>query len=207
MNKQFVLIVILLTLFLSAGMGAYYVWDKRNEESENGKYMPGTTAEQQLSSPSRSNQNQPANQGGLKVMGATGQNSSNSIPGPENFEQYEQYANNQNTVFIDVQVGTGNAAKTGDNVSMVYKGWLTNGELFDESRKNELGQTEALTFALGSGQVIQGWEQGIVGMKEGGKRRLIIPASAGYGEMGQGPIPPNSMLIFDVELVQVQAGG
>jgi FKBP-type peptidyl-prolyl cis-trans isomerase len=87
---------------------------------------------------------------------------------------------------------------------MLYQGWLTNGQSFDQTRKNEQGQLEPFIFTLGSGQVIPGWEQTIAGMKEGGKRRLIIPASSGYGAVSQGPIPANSMLIFDVELVAVQ---
>jgi FKBP-type peptidyl-prolyl cis-trans isomerase len=87
---------------------------------------------------------------------------------------------------------------------MIYQGWLTNGQLFDQSRVNEQNQIEPYVFQLGGGQVIQGWEQGIVGMKEGGKRRLIIPSSLGYGSTGQGPIPANAMLIFDVELLKTE---
>jgi FKBP-type peptidyl-prolyl cis-trans isomerase len=81
-----------------------------------------------------------------------------------------------------------------------YTGWLTNGQKFDSSR--DRGQPFA--FPLGGGRVIQGWDQGVVGMRVGGQRRLIIPPNMGYGASGAGGvIPPNAMLIFDVELLGV----
>jgi len=99
----------------------------------------------------------------------------------------------------DEVVGTGAEAKAGDTVEMNYVGTLPNGTVFDASAKH--GQS--FTFKLGAGQVIAGWDQGIVGMKEGGKRKLIIPPSMGYGDRDLGAIPPNSTLIFEVELVKV----
>ena len=101
----------------------------------------------------------------------------------------------------DTRVGTGAEAAAGKTVTMQYIGRLTNGTEFDSS----CGRPQQFTFPLGGGQVIQGWDQGIVGMKVGGIRRLIIPASLGYGARGAGGvIPPNAALIFDVELVAVQ---
>jgi FKBP-type peptidyl-prolyl cis-trans isomerase len=140
----------------------------------------------------------------LQVQGSSGSRLNNQLPTPESFEIYEQYSDQQGSSYIDIVVGTGKEAESGDNVAMLYQGWLTNGQLFDQSRLNESGQIEPFVFQLGGGQVIQGWEQGIVGMKEGGKRRLIIPSSAGYGPNGQDGIPPNAMLIFDVELLGIQ---
>lgn len=101
----------------------------------------------------------------------------------------------------DTVIGTGAEAKAGNTVTMNYVGMLPDGTVFDASAKH--GQ--AFTFNLGAGQVIKGWDQGIVGMKEGGKRRLIIPAALAYGNQAVGGvIPANATLIFDVELVKVQ---
>ena len=100
---------------------------------------------------------------------------------------------------IDERVGTGPVAKTGDDLSMNYKGTLTNGEVFDQS----YGKAP-FDFALGAGKVIKGWDEGIIGMKVGGKRKLIIPPDLGYGAQGAGEkIPPNATLIFEVELLSV----
>ncbi len=100
----------------------------------------------------------------------------------------------------DLVVGTGAAAKKGDTVSVQYTGWLENGTKFDSS----VGGAP-IEFVLGAGKVIAGWEQGLVGMKVGGKRRLTIPPSLGYGASGAGDtIPPNATLIFEVELVAIK---
>lgn len=101
----------------------------------------------------------------------------------------------------DAVVGTGAEAQVGSTVSVRYVGMLADGTVFDASERHG---NEPFTFTLGGGQVIQGWDQGLVGMKEGGKRRLIIPPAMGYGSQDLGSIPPNSTLIFDVELLQVQ---
>ena len=132
------------------------------------------------------------------------QNQQNDLPGPEGFEVYEQYSDAESVLYADIVLGDGNEARPGDTVAMKYQGWLTDGTLFDSSRVNEQGQVEPFVFTLGQGQVIRGWEEGIQGMKVGGKRRLVIPAVAAYGEAGQGQIPPNAMLVFDVELAQIE---
>ena len=101
----------------------------------------------------------------------------------------------------DLVVGTGEAAVVGKNVSVHYTGTLTDGTKFDSS----VDRGTPFTFSLGAGEVIPGWDQGIVGMKVGGKRKLTIPPSLGYGEAGYGDaIPPNSTLIFEVELIKVE---
>ena len=109
---------------------------------------------------------------------------------------------------IDTQVGTGREAEPGFNVSVHYTGWL-----YDEAAVDKKGQKfdssvdrkQPFKFDLGSGQVIQGWDEGFAGMKIGGKRTLIIPAEMGYGSRGAGgAIPPNATLIFDVELLDVK---
>lgn len=100
----------------------------------------------------------------------------------------------------DKKVGSGAAAKSGDNVTVEYTGWLTDGTEFDSSKKAGV----SFTFPLGAGQVIKGWDEGVVGMKVGGVRKLTIPSSMGYGEQGAGGvIPPNATLIFEVKLLKI----
>ena len=100
----------------------------------------------------------------------------------------------------DIEVGTGKEACDGDTVSVHYTGKLADGKVFDSSLKRK----EPLDFVLGKGLVVKGWDLGVKGMKVGGKRKLTIPPELGYGEHGSGPIPPNSTLYFDVELVAVK---
>jgi FKBP-type peptidyl-prolyl cis-trans isomerase len=102
----------------------------------------------------------------------------------------------------DQVVGTGATAAAGDTVTVNYVGSLTNGTVFDASANHG---TSGFTFTLGAGQVIQGWDQGILGMKVGGKRTLVIPPSLAYGDQAVGNIiPANATLIFQVELLNVQ---
>jgi FKBP-type peptidyl-prolyl cis-trans isomerase len=102
---------------------------------------------------------------------------------------------------IDDVVGTGKEAKSGDTVSVHYTGTLMNGTVFDSSREKK----KPFEFKLGTGGVIKGWDQGVVGMKIGGKRRLVIPQALGYGDKGSPPkIPPNAGLKFEVELLEVK---
>ncbi len=101
----------------------------------------------------------------------------------------------------DEVVGTGEEAVAGTKVTVDYVGMLTDGKIFDASKNH--GNT-GFTFSLGAGQVIKGWDQGVAGMKVGGKRKLTIPSSLAYGERGAGGvIPPNATLIFEVELLKV----
>jgi FKBP-type peptidyl-prolyl cis-trans isomerase len=101
----------------------------------------------------------------------------------------------------DQQIGTGAEAKTGKTVAVHYTGTLVDGKKFDSS----LDRGQPFEFKLGAGMVIKGWDQGIQGMKVGGKRRLEIPPELGYGAPGFPPvIPPNSTLVFDVELLAVK---
>ena len=100
----------------------------------------------------------------------------------------------------DTQVGTGDEAVAGKQVTVHYTGWLETGEKFDSSRD----RMQPFGFLLGDGQVIKGWDEGVVGMKVGGVRRLTIPAEMGYGARGAGGvIPPNATLVFEVELLRV----
>jgi len=100
----------------------------------------------------------------------------------------------------DLKVGEGPEAKKGDIVVVHYTGYLANGDVFDSS----LERKQPFEFNLGFGQVIKGWDQGVAGMKAGGKRRLVIPPSLGYGDQRKGSIPPNSELTFEVELLEIK---
>ncbi len=103
--------------------------------------------------------------------------------------------------YQDVKVGTGAEAQQGQTAVVHYTGWLTDGTKFDSSRD----RGAPFSFPLGAGQVIQGWDQGVAGMKVGGRRKLVIPASLGYGDRGAPPvIPPGATLVFDVELLEIQ---
>jgi len=101
---------------------------------------------------------------------------------------------------VDSVVGTGTEAVSGKTVTVHYTGTLKDGTKFDSS----VDRKEPFTFGLGAGQVIKGWDQGLVGMKVGGKRKLTIPAELAYGANAVGAIPANSTLIFDVEMIKVQ---
>jgi FKBP-type peptidyl-prolyl cis-trans isomerase len=103
--------------------------------------------------------------------------------------------------YDEVQEGMGQAAKAGDTVEVHYTGWLKDGTKFDSSKD----RGKPFSFRLGAGQVIKGWDEGVAGMKEGGKRKLVIPSGLAYGERGAGGvIPPNAELTFEVELLKVK---
>lgn len=117
-----------------------------------------------------------------------------------NMENNNQTTGEVESLGIEVlQQGEGDEAKNGDNVSVHYTGKLENGSVFDSS----LGRGTPFEFTLGAGQVIQGWDLGVKGMKIGEKRKLTIAPELGYGEQDMGVIPPNSTLIFEVELLEI----
>lgn len=123
------------------------------------------------------------------------------LPVVENQETVENNSMQEELKIEDLVVGTGAEAVSGMLVSVHYTGTLTDGTKFDSSKD----RGTPFEFNLGSGQVIQGWDLGVVGMKVGGKRKLTIPARLGYGAQGAGDvIPPNATLIFEVELLEVK---
>jgi FKBP-type peptidyl-prolyl cis-trans isomerase len=105
-------------------------------------------------------------------------------------------------IYWDIRVGNGDVAKEGSHVRVHYTGWLTSGKKFDSS----VDAGKPFDFTIGNGEVIKGWEEGVAGMRVGGKRQLRIPPGLGYGADGTpgGPIPPNATLIFDIRLLGVQ---
>ncbi|OGH06750.1 MAG: peptidylprolyl isomerase [Candidatus Levybacteria bacterium RBG_13_35_9] len=104
-------------------------------------------------------------------------------------------------IIEDEKIGEGEEVKTGDTISIHYTGMFTNGQKFDSS----LDRNQPFETQIGVGRVIKGWDEGVIGMKAGGKRRLTIPPSLAYGEQGvPGSIPPNSTLIFELELLEIK---
>ena len=107
---------------------------------------------------------------------------------------------------VDLKVGDGDTVANGDRIKVWYTGWIyvksapgNKGQSFDSNRDREL-----FRYIVGTGHVIDGWDQGVPGMKVGGIRRLIIPSELAYGSEGQGPLPPNASLIFEIEVVEVE---
>lgn len=116
-------------------------------------------------------------------------------------ENNQEVTTSSGLKYVDQVVGMGEAAVAGKNVSVHYTGWLESGKKFDSS----VDRGQPFSFPLGAGRVIKGWDEGVQGMKVGGKRKLTIPSDLGYGSRGAGGvIPPNATLIFDVELLGVR---
>lgn len=122
---------------------------------------------------------------------------------PSTFAQYEKYKDNGSALFGDVQAGSGAALGDNQQATILYKGWLTNGTLFDQSRTDSSGRLQPLAFTEGGHQVIPGMEEGVAGMKAGGIRLIIVPPGQGYGSQGQGNIPGGAVLVFEVQLLDV----
>lgn len=104
----------------------------------------------------------------------------------------------ESIIVDDVVIGDGEAVEKGDSVSVHYVGTLQNGQAFDSSYGKG-----PYTFTVGAGKVIKGWDEGLLGMKEGGQRILVVPSSFAYGSEGYGPIPPNATLVFSIELIDI----
>lgn len=140
---------------------------------------------------------------GLMYVSNTMQNSPTSpTPTPPQTASQNQpndAADLKRIKIVDETVGTGQEVKKGDTITVNYTGTLSNGKVFDTS----IGK-QPFTTQIGVGQVIRGWDLGLIGMKVGGKRKLTIPSDLGYGPQGQGAIPPNSTLIFEVDLLSIK---
>lgn len=222
-KKEILVSVVVLIVFIGISAGAYAVFNHYHTWKQSVEMVEDQKAVNNATPPSDSidikSSADSSNSGGLKVD--TGNNSANpaqlgsgqtnsssagasNTPGPETFTQYDQYKDAQNALYGEITVGTGTEAVVGKKVAIYYKGWLTNGVLFDQSKVNANGTKEPFAFTIGQGQVISGMDQDVIGMKVGGKRRMIIPPAVGYGAQQKGTIPANSVLVFDVELVAVE---
>jgi FKBP-type peptidyl-prolyl cis-trans isomerase FkpA len=136
--------------------------------------------------------------GGVLVFGKSSNSSGSASPSPSVTASGSPASGKLEST--DLVVGTGDEAVAGKTVSVHYVGTLLNGTKFDSSRD----RNEPFEFVLGSGQVIKGWDQGVVGMKVGGKRKLVIPPDLAYGDQAKASIPANSTLVFEVELLGVK---
>lgn len=115
-------------------------------------------------------------------------------------EAVDTNGNVKSMIVDDIKVGDGAEVKAGDKVSVHYIGTLQDGSEFDNSKK----RGQPFEFTVGGGQVIKGWDEGLLGMKVGGQRILVIPPDKAYGEAGVGPIPPNATLVFAIELLDIK---
>jgi len=115
-------------------------------------------------------------------------------------ESFNALGTMEKMIVDDVIVGEGSGVKTGDTVSVHYIGTLQNGQQFD----NSYTKGDEFSFTVGEGRVIKGWDEGVIGMKKGGQRILVIPAELAYGSNAVGPIPANSTLVFVIELISIK---
>jgi FKBP-type peptidyl-prolyl cis-trans isomerase len=221
MTKKQILSAVLISLVIIVLIGSVLAWylSKNKETSSASAVQAGVSAQLDPSGATTiplgestkkpnsglsvsDNPTTSANLGsGISIGGSSTGSSSNAA---QDFKQYEAYKDKTEVYFGDIVTGTGNQAQKDSQLAVTYKGYLTNGQMFDQSRTGANGAKQPLIFTLGTGQLIAGFEQGVAGMKAGGTRRIIIPPVLGYGDKQQNGIPPNSVLIFDVELLTVQ---
>ena len=137
----------------------------------------------------------------ILLLGACSSGENTAAPAPIVLDQGSATTTASGLIIEELAVGSGTVAAAGNRVSVHYTGRLTDGTKFDSS----LDRNQPFEFRLGAGQVIRGWDEGVAGMQVGGKRKLTIPPQLGYGERGAGGvIPPNAVLVFEVELLEVR---
>lgn len=230
MNKQKVKLILLVVLALVLiSVASFFVWrtfiykkavvQQTSVSSSNATQPLNPTNSESISLNNNKIQTDPnalvvkeptdisASLGSGQRQSASGGNSSGSsqnIPGPETFGTFEQYKDSQNVMYQDLQVGTGAEVTVDSQVAVLYKGYLTSGVLFDQSRAGSDGKLQPFIFSPGAGQVIAGFAQGVMGTKAGSVRRVIIPPTLGYGAEAQNGIPANSVLVFDIQVISVQ---
>lgn len=207
------IVSVLVVLGLFGGVG-FFVYQNNNDEPKQKAVRAKTTTKKSTESSSSNNADSLSVSNDQSSLGQLGtnqtqdqssqSNNSTKLLDPSDFEEYDKYIESDQILMQDAKKGTGKEAVSGKKVAVYYKGWLTNGQVFDQTRTNDKGELEPFVFTLGGGQVIKGWDIGVAGMKVGGVRRLVLPPVAAYGETGQGAIPPNAVLIFDVQLLEVE---
>lgn len=180
----------------------FFILDNNNQSSDNA--ITQQVNGESTSSSLNVSQESPNGQLGINDSNSSSGQSESRLPGVDEFGLYDEYIDEENSLYVDIEEGDGEEVETGDKIAVLYSGWLTDGTLFDESKQNAEGKYEAFSFEVGTGQVIKGWDQAIVGMKQGGTRRIIVPPAAGYGDQELEKIPANSLLVFDVRLLLVE---
>ena len=218
MNRR-VLVVggVALAVVLAGSGGSWWWWsahqvqqaDGHEEHSDGGSIALDTSGSQGVQGMNLgggTNSNGGSEGGGTKGVidldGSSGSSGGSNATAPSRDELagYEKYKDGTNIMYGDIAAGGGAEAKAGSKVTINYRMWLTNGTLADDSYV----KGQAFAFTVGEHRVIPGIEAGLMGMKVGGKRRIIVPPAGGYGAKAQGSIPANSVLVFDVELLQLQ---
>lgn len=211
MTRRRAVLIISCCLAIAAAAGSVLWWNLRDDE-------PESQSKQTVGDHRISLNQEPEDTGGLSVsqggasdlgqLGSLGQDSSGAGDadgaGTYDFTKYEKYRNDKSALFGDIKKGAGAALTLGKKATVLYKGWLTNGALIDQSPTSAKGEPQSYTFTMGNHEVIPGWEQGLYGMKAGGVRLVIVPPAAGYGSEGKGAVPPNAVLVFEVRLTKVQ---
>jgi hypothetical protein len=187
----------------------------------HGSRKPKAQGEQTVGDHTISLNQEPAeNTGGLSVSGGgasdlgqlsspqdsdgSGGSSGSGDSGTYDFTKYDKYKSKKHALFGDITEGSGAKLTQGKKATVYYRGWLTNGALVDQSPKSNDGKLQPFTFTMGSHEVIPGWEEGLYGMKAGGVRLVVVPPAAGYGSEGKGAVPPNAVLVFEIQLAKVQ---
>jgi FKBP-type peptidyl-prolyl cis-trans isomerase FkpA len=208
--KAFIIITSVLT-FVGIGVAGFFVLHNKQKNDANPQALAATSSDTSGSDQSALNainpnqgQDMPQNQSPSKDQNTSTDAPSATALDPSSFTQYEKYKSGKSALFAEIQKGTGDELVNGKTAAVLYKGWLTNGQLFDQSRTDSSGKLQPFSFTLGAHQVISGWEQAMAGMKVGGTRLLIVPPTAGYGSTATGSIPPNSVLVFYVQLLAVK---
>jgi hypothetical protein len=199
---------VLVAAFVAAG--AWFDWHHHSVQQAAASLSAAedsasTGSSEPITISANNNSGTPLSDGSSSSSGtAASSDAINKLLDPTTFGKYDSYKNNQTASFAELTTGSGTAIADGSQVAVLYKGWLTSGTLFDQSRAGSDGKLQAFTFTEGQHQVIPGWEEGLAGAKAGGVRMLIIPPAAGYGATGQGSIPANAVLIFQVQIIQVR---
>lgn len=215
-TKYIIIVLVVIGLLASSALG-YILWQKntnnkitRTPSSAEGSEVLSDTANGEptlLQMASGSN----SSDLGPQTISSGNSNKSNTTTSstpkqldPSTFGQYDKYKDNKTTLFIELLPGTGADLVANKKAAVFYKLWLTDGTLVDMTRPDEKGEMQPFVFTPGGRQVIQGWEEGLAGMKVGGVRLLIVPPALGYGSTDKENIPANSVLVFQVQLVAVE---
>jgi len=192
------------------GLAIYWMWQDSHKNDAAATYSQtlsastGAVNQTPVADQGLTNQDSGQSAAAQTLGGQTDAQQPSSLIDPSSFTQYEKYKNDKQALYADIQKGTGAELTVNKKAAVLYKGWLTNGKVFEQSRADSSGKLQPIIFTLGAHQVISGWEQAMVGMKAGGTRLLIVPPAAGYGSVLNGSIPANSVLVFEVQLLAVQ---